>query len=1816
MDLAGIWDSLNDKCWPLLDVLHLGDFFDKHNLPPILFPLAIIAIIILVLLLMSGGGGQEMSYCEDGTCNANETSESCPEDCGGVVPGTTGKSVRVIFSQVPQCLITVTLRDSSGSELATQAGVTTELNFNDIDTDNIAIIIQDSSQHSQTIPLQSISEGVNTIRVTLDSTICPSGGGNGVLRLSVKDASNNAALNNVKVTISETQGGYAVNTPWSNALVNGERDFTLQSSKTYMINAQKDGYQSVQEQVYISPTAPTSKAISLTPLPSGTPQTGELEVCAKNGTSPLTAGLISVHGAADDFMLVGEISQADPTTEPSGPGCYVFKDIPSGKMVTISMSSPPKGCIPIAVLPVTITPIQRQLVDLVLDCAQSIGYLKVKVIGANGVVLTQNATLTVWKSDGTFIPGGGVANSLAYGSNGYTEEVTVPSDTPLYVWARGLPSNYLDYKSDNIEVSKGQHRAVILNLSTRSAEPNESKEFTFSGVAAPNVLSKGQHFSVTINKILFGQTVLAGTTATVTVDIGGRKCQVLYGTIWRADCIAPSTTGSYNITITATYGKNLADYTMTTEVREYALGAGLIVITPAFATHGEPPLDLFYSITFNNSPIQSIAAQKMGVRYLDSPAAYAGNASNLEKSDDGYWTLVADVPYKGNYQLNMYVEISKDGVYYNVSYTFGFTATAHSPNLKADVSLPATIFYTREAFPIDIVLTHNQRIASRLDILKLYAGGIYYKLPWDSGSQQYSLRISAPPTETCNLQMKLLINGLEIPNVALNGEEAGNGVSVHIISLNSTKSVICPLDRQASCKSIEDVRKCTFNYKTQTAPYQEQQIVGCILSGCGESTSQECLSANKGDLVPDCQLDAADVSTAESFLSTVTSPSGRNTLAQCGDMNNDGVVDNNDLTCLQNMVAGKWYGDVGDGACSVPMNGGFCFQIDTDSSLPGDMKNDGRIDDADETVMEKIIVAVSAGVTPAQNILNVADFNEDGTITNADLTCLRAMKRIDFERGTILPSQEQIPLECMRIFNMECRTGSRGDLNSDGKVDETDFIILTLMVAGQLQVTPDMLPCADVNVDESVTKEDLMCMSQLLKGDIQHWMACIGCQENMPPAAYSPLEICNDGWDNNCDGKIDMSDPACKCGPTTPCEMKFDSDGGVNPGVDDGNYKLCRSVTWEQVLMWRWYTPNEIKCVKDHQCEKISCDSQSWTCSSESGGASGKWYPQSYTNCTRTSTVCGTYTSCHLWTCTINNRYIYTCDNDKSTCGPPPSNLPGEKCGDGWDNDCKGGDAVCDTDSCFPAGTKVTMADGSTKNIEDVKVGNLVATYDTEAGLYTKAKVLEIESPIRYHIYTLKFKGGKELRLTSEHPLYAKEKGWASIDPEETLAEDSLIVETLAVGDEILDINGNWARVNKITFENIPEGVQTYNLKRIENYNDYFADGFLAHNKGGCLYLYSVVSNKTYLDHLGYPMSILPSWESYTYGTMANLRPENGKLTVRLSEELPEITSINKIALSAVDHPPGMVVMPDAKGTVHTLSNLLKPLSCKAKDGEDCTYKVSFEDRDGYIFDLASLNGKAGSDIQDEIILEFPKPADAKEVKVILKGSESGIITFVWWKILETVGKDNLEGFLSDLGKNATVSQVFDDFVTRNAKVSAHVWDGSKWVSIDSQYLGFSNRGKRGEAIMLSQIAPGPGLLKLKLTFAVGTFSIDQVAVDYSKDAPIKVSSLQLAKAVTFDGKDALKTLLSDDGSYLVMKKGEWADAIFTDVPASPLLDRSYVAAVKGHYTYDIPVKESPMTSDKMLWITKLFTDDEFLLEYAIQNYLPNQEAFDQMYNG
>ena len=190
-----------------------------------------------------------------------------------------------------------------------------------------------------------------------------------------------------------------------------------------------------------------------------------------------------------------------------------------------------------------------------------------------------------------------------------------------------------------------------------------------------------------------------------------------------------------------------------------------------------------------------------------------------------------------------------------------------------------------------------------------------------------------------------------------------------------------------------------------------------------------------------------------------------------------------------------------------------------------------------------------------------------------------------------------------------------------------------------------------------------------------------------------------------------------------------------------------------------------------------------------------------------------------------------------STCTQSRTRTDSSGCIESESQSC--GDCTGGPTSCFPAGTKVLMENGSEKNIENVKVGDEILSYDFGNNSTAPAKVLELESPVREGYYSI----NNLVNVTDEHPFYIKKKNgnfvWASINPEKAekdLGSSSLAgtkiekIEKIEIGDYLFDNKGNLIEIKSIDY--FPGEIQTYNLKSVDKFNVFFANNFLVHNKG------------------------------------------------------------------------------------------------------------------------------------------------------------------------------------------------------------------------------------------------------------------------------------------------------------------------------------------------------------------------------------------------
>lgn len=126
------------------------------------------------------------------------------------------------------------------------------------------------------------------------------------------------------------------------------------------------------------------------------------------------------------------------------------------------------------------------------------------------------------------------------------------------------------------------------------------------------------------------------------------------------------------------------------------------------------------------------------------------------------------------------------------------------------------------------------------------------------------------------------------------------------------------------------------------------------------------------------------------------------------------------------------------------------------------------------------------------------------------------------------------------------------------------------------------------------------------------------------------------------------------------------------------------------------------------------------------------------------------------------------------------------------------------TGGCFVEGTKILVSmDGTTKNVEDVKVGDQIISYNVNTNTFYPTEVYTIicnENDI--DVAEVEFDNGNKVLMSASHPLRTR-KGWHSI----TCVNG---YEELVVGDEVKSFSNDYVKITSINRYNANPPIVAY----------------------------------------------------------------------------------------------------------------------------------------------------------------------------------------------------------------------------------------------------------------------------------------------------------------------------------------------------------------------------------------------------------------------
>ena len=129
---------------------------------------------------------------------------------------------------------------------------------------------------------------------------------------------------------------------------------------------------------------------------------------------------------------------------------------------------------------------------------------------------------------------------------------------------------------------------------------------------------------------------------------------------------------------------------------------------------------------------------------------------------------------------------------------------------------------------------------------------------------------------------------------------------------------------------------------------------------------------------------------------------------------------------------------------------------------------------------------------------------------------------------------------------------------------------------------------------------------------------------------------------------------------------------------------------------------------------------------------------------------------------------------------------------------------------CFTGDTMITLADGTYENIQKIKPGTEIKTYNEETGKLQNSVVGEITKIRHDNLVKYKFNDNTEIKVTDDHPFYVEGQGYKA---------------PLEVGD--VTLNDKLSKIKMVSVEELDLNEITYNIDNTNNSNNYFANRVL-----------------------------------------------------------------------------------------------------------------------------------------------------------------------------------------------------------------------------------------------------------------------------------------------------------------------------------------------------------------------------------------------------
>jgi hypothetical protein len=309
---------------------------------------------------------------------------------------------------------------------------------------------------------------------------------------------------------------------------------------------------------------------------------------------------------------------------------------------------------------------------------------------------------------------------------------------------------------------------------------------------------------------------------------------------------------------------------------------------------------------------------------------------------------------------------------------------------------------------------------------------------------------------------------------------------------------------------------------------------------------------------------------------------------------------------------------------------------------------------------------------------------------------------------------------------------------------------------------------------------------------------------------------------------------------------------------------------------------------------------------------------------------------------------------------------------------------------------------------------------------------------------------------------------------------------------------------------------------------------------------------------------------------------ENGRVRLRLANELNETDYVDAIDLLYVDHQPGQEVVPDGAGQLHVVGSLAEPLSARDDRGRDVLEVVRAADGRGWESSPTGRDTAVAADVRSAIELEFRRPPGATEATLVVHGNNTAWASWLLHDFVSAHGRDT-DAWYASMNSNPEAAAAVGRTVAREAFLSASIEMADGWQPRGLIWEAGPEIAKR-QALHLELGAVAGDVIRVRLESVPLYWNLDQVGIHFPAEATVGAANVTAdatvvgsARAVMeSDGRDVRSLLAAEDGTELALETGDAAQLEFDVPPVPDGMSRSYLIATTGWYRIHVRAPDKP----------------------------------------